>query len=94
VASEATLSQSGKQNINWVEVGPIYGPIYQELFQSVADWGLRLATESAILRRENSSLLRALCSLMNEPHSGAAKLFAQRTVREVNNRHSGPDLGR
>jgi hypothetical protein len=83
----------GKQNIDWAEAGSIYGPIYQELFQSVADWGLRLAMESAILRRENSSLLRALCSLMKEPQSGAARLFAQRTVREVNNRHSGPDVG-
>jgi len=80
--AEYTLATIESENTN-LKDWSVSGPIYQELFQSVADWATRLAREDAELRRQNSSLLRALCWLMNEPRSGAALLFAKKTVCEV-----------
>jgi len=85
--AEYTLATIESENTD-VKDWSVSGPIYQELFQSVADWATRLAREDAELRRQNSSLLRALCWLMNERRSGAALLFAKKTVCEVNNHHS------
>jgi hypothetical protein len=90
--AEYTLATIESENTN-VKDWYVSGPIYQELFQSVADWATRLAREDAELRRQNSSLLRALCWLMNEPRSGAAQSFAKRVVCEVNAHHSAGGTG-